>query len=324
MTPTVSICMPNYNFARYLPEAIESALRQSYTDFEFIIIDNCSTDNSVDIIKYYAERDSRIRFSVNDRNIGPVNNMNLCLQQAQGEYVKFLFSDDLFVTDNALQWMVTILAEHDVISLVASARHVIDDQSNIIKTWSEYKGEIGYAGTKIIQDCLIEQKNKIGEPSVVLFRKKYAARGFDIRYKQAVDLEMWLHLLEQGDFAYISEPLCAFRQHLQQQTKVNIDDINFGTVEEPFLLLQNYAGKPYIKLPWLIREYMQYVPVFAIWKLYKKEKITRQGAIKKVREHYSWPKFIFYYPLFRFYKFIGRMKEVVFVAAASFFSIVRH
>ena len=77
------------------------------------------------------------------------------------------------------------------IALVATARNVINDRSIITQVLSEYKGSTGYGGTGIIQDCLVEQKNKIGEPSVVLFRKRHSDRGFDPRYRQAVDLEMW-------------------------------------------------------------------------------------------------------------------------------------
>ncbi len=143
MDHKVSICMPNYNFAQYLPEAIESVLRQSYSDFEFVIIDNCSTDNSVEVIQRYAGKDARIKLNVNKQNIGLVNNLNLCLQKARGDYIKFLFSDDLLASENALEQMVTVLDAHEGISLVASARNVIDYQSSILKIWSEYKGKIG-------------------------------------------------------------------------------------------------------------------------------------------------------------------------------------
>lgn len=309
MTPKVSICMPNYNFAQFLPEAIESVLKQSYTNYEFIIIDNCSTDNSADIIKRYAESDSRIKFSVNKYNIGLVNNLNLCLKKVQGDYIKFLFSDDMLASDKALKRMVSVLDTSEEIALVATSRYLIDERTTIKKVLSEYQGKTEYAGTEIIQDCLIEQKNKIGEPSVVMFRKRHAKREFDGRYKQAVDLEMWFHILEQGKFAYINEPLCSFREHPRQQTHVNINDVR--VIEEPFLLLQDYANKPYVELSRFTKEYMLYVPVYAIWKLYKKKRITKQDAIDKIREHYSLFKFILFYPFFKLYKFIKRSIESI-------------
>ena len=309
MTPKVSICMPNYNFAQYLPEAIESVLKQSYTNYEFIIIDNCSTDNSEDIINRHAETDSRIQFSVNKQNIGLVNNLNLCLNKAQGDYIKFLFSDDMLASDKALERMVSVLDANEEIALVATSRYLIDDRSNIKKVLSEYQGKTEYIGTEIIQDCLIEQKNRIGEPSVVMFRRKHVRRGFDGRYRQAVDLEMWFHILEQGNFVYINEPLCSFREHPQQQTHININDVS--VLEEPFLLLQDYSNKPYIKMPRLTKEYMLYVPVYAIWKLYKKKRISKQDAITKIKEHYNFYKFVIYYPFFKVYKFMKRSIESI-------------
>lgn len=301
MNPKVSICMPNYNFAQYLPEAIESALKQSYCNFEFVIVDNFSTDNSVQIISEYAKMDERIFFHVNKFNIGLVSNLNLCLKYAKGEYIKFLFSDDVLASDKALEKMVSVLDENEKITLVATARNVIDERSAIKKVLLEYQGKIGYEGTEIIQDCLIEQKNRIGEPSAVLFRSKHATRGFDGRYRQAVDLEMWFHILEQGEFAYIDEPLCSFRNHPDQQTKIN--STRYDLSEESFQLLQDYAKKPYIHLSMVKREYMLYIPVYAVWKLYKKRKVSRQTALNEIKKHYNIYKFILLYPFFKMYRF---------------------
>ncbi len=302
MIPKVSICMPTYNFDRYLPEAIESVLMQSYGDFEFIIIDDCSKDNSVEVIKRYAEKDNRIIFKVNERNIGMVPNWNLCLESSRGDYIKFIFGDDLLSSDKALLRMASILDSNNKIVLVASARNVVDEQSNIVELLSEYRETIEYPGTRIIQDCLLEQKNKIGEPSVVMFRKKCAMRGFDNGYRQAVDLEMWFHILEQGNFAYIDEPLCSFRDHAKQQTKVNVARITFA--DEAFQLLKDYANKHYVKLSRIKKEYMNYVPVYAVWKLFKKGKITREAALGKIKNHYNIFKFFTLYPFFKLYKFI--------------------
>lgn len=307
MKPNISICMPNYNFAQYVAEAIESVLKQSYTDFEFIIIDNCSTDNSADIIRQYAEKDTRIRFCINDRNIGMVNNLNLCLQRADGNYIKYLLSDDLLASPRALEKMVAVLEADKEIALVATARNMINDRSDIRQVLSEYRGNDLYVGTDIIQDCLLEQKNKIGEPSVVMFRKKDAMRGFDGRYRQAVDLEMWLYLLEQGNFAYIDEPLCSFRSHPNQQTRANIAQ---GVLaDEAFQLLADYANKPYINLSCIKREYMLYVPAYAVWKQYKKKQITLQNAFLKIKKHYSVFKFIIFYPVFKIVKFFKSMVQ---------------
>lgn len=303
--PKVSICMPNYNHSLFLPEAIESVISQSYSDYEFIIIDNCSTDRSVEVIEKYSQQDRRISYKVNKSNIGPVENINLCLTYAKGDYIKYLFSDDAFVSNRAVEEMVSVLNVCNNVSLVASKRNVIDDKSNIIKVTPSYRRAGECPGIRIINDCLIEQRNMIGEPSAVMFRRKHAIRGFDTRYRQIVDLEMWFHLLEQGDFFYIDKPLCSFRSHPNQQTQINIAQRALS--DEAFQLLEDYANKPYIHLSSIKREYMFFVPVYAVWKQYKKNEITMRCALDKIKKHYRIFHFFLFYPVFKIYRLVRSM-----------------
>src|SRR5687768_14893088 len=92
-SPRVSVLIPTYNYARYLDEAIQSAIRQTFTDFEIIIVDNNSTDNTAEVISKYLT-DPRIRYYRNKSNIGLINNFNRCLELATGQYIKFLLADD--------------------------------------------------------------------------------------------------------------------------------------------------------------------------------------------------------------------------------------
>ena len=301
LKPKVSVCMPNYNCSRYLPEAIESVLRQSYENFEFIIIDDCSTDNSLEIIKRYAAKDDRIIVRANSVNIGQAKNLNLCLKHARGDYVKFVFSDDLLSSDDALKKMVKILDINNDITLVASSRYLINEFSTVVGIQAGYKGGIMCSGTEIIKDCLITQTNKIGEPTVVMFRKKNAERGFNEKYNKNVDWEMWFHILEQGRFAYIDEPLCAFRRHPLQLTKLYLEkELYF---EEPYYMLKDYVDKPYMNFSMCGKKYLFYVPAFEIWNLYKKgHKISLRDALHKIQEQYGMIKFVLYYPLYKIYK----------------------
>jgi glycosyltransferase involved in cell wall biosynthesis len=311
MNPKVSVCMPTYNFARYLPEAIEPVLKQSYSNFEFIIIDDCSKDNSAEVIKEYAEKDKRIVFSINDYNIGMVNNWNLCLKQARGKYIKFIFGDDLFASSKAIEKMVSVLDSNDDVSLVASSRNFIDEQSNNISMIvSKYNGTICCPGIEVIQDCLPNQDNKIGEPSAVMFRKEKASRGFNQNYMHYVDLEMWFHILEQGNFAYIDEPLCSFRIHPEQQSRENLD--NYKHLDERFLLLADYLNKPYIKLSRFKKEHIFYTPAYAVWKHYRKHNgMSLTATVTKVNKYYGIYKFIILYPMYKVYKSYLRIKKPV-------------
>jgi glycosyltransferase involved in cell wall biosynthesis len=217
--PSISILLPTYNYARFLPEAIESVLAQDWKDFELVISDDRSRDDSARIIAAYAARDPRIRFHLQPVNLGMVANWNWCLAQARGEYVKFLFGDDRLESPRALRLLREALARHPSAALAASARSILNADSALVGLWDEFQHAGLHAGSEVVQRCLLETRNLIGEPSVTLFRRRDAARGFDPRYRQLVDLEFWFHLLEQGDFVYLPDPLCSFRRHDAQQSE---------------------------------------------------------------------------------------------------------
>jgi glycosyltransferase involved in cell wall biosynthesis len=219
--PKVSVLIPTYNYARYLAEAIESVLEQDFEDFELIIADDCSADNTAEVVRPFCVRDARVHFSVNSTNLGMVNNWNQCLAQARGEYIKFLFGDDKLIHRQALRKMLALMERYPSAVLAASARIILDEESNEVDIYRDLP-EGCHDGRKIITAYMMENgKNLVGEPSAVMFRKSDARRGFDPRYQQITDVEMWIHLLEKGDLAYTREPLCAFRCHPSQQTEVN-------------------------------------------------------------------------------------------------------
>lgn len=154
----------------------------------------------------------------------------------------------------ALRIMVLAMKSDEKIALVAAARRVIDEHSRIVKNLCKYGTKsVVCDGTMIIKDGLMEQRNCIGEPSDVLFKKALADRGFDSRYKQFVDLEMWFHLLEQGKLAYLNDPLFAFRVHPLQETSSNISrNIH---LDERFQLINDYADKLPLQIRWAEKQY---------------------------------------------------------------------
>lgn len=133
--PAVSILIPTYNYARYLPEAIESVLAQDFTDFELIVADDCSTDNTEAVCREYERKDSRIRFVRHEKNLGMVENWNWCLQQAGGRYIKYMLADDKFLRPYALGQLVESIEKSPGISLVISARALMDTHSEITGVW---------------------------------------------------------------------------------------------------------------------------------------------------------------------------------------------
>ena len=295
----VSVCVPTYNYAEFIGQTIESILNQSYDDFELIIIDDNSADDTRSVVEPYARRDARIRFSVNPGNLGMVENWNLCLAQARGEYIKFVFGDDLLAASNTLDLMVEALDADASVSLVCSARNIIDEHSRVLKVESHFATGI-MVGTEVISSCFLNNKNLIGEPSVVMFRKDQATRGFRLNYRQVVDLEMWFHLLEQGRLHFIDQPLCSFRVHSRQQTVQNRK--NAADINDIFYLIEDYLGKEYITLSYFMKKYVRYDSLYGVWKLYKMKKIDEDAAVRLIRAHRSFAGFRLLQPLYKLFK----------------------
>ncbi len=242
--PKVSVLIPTFNYARYLPEALDSVLAQDWGDFEVLIADDCSSDGTAAVVTRYAAQDNRIRWHVHSARLGMVENWNWCLAHARGEFIKFVFADDGLASAQALRTLATLLEENPSVSLAASARLVLDADSHPTAVWSGVGQPGVHSGQGIIVRCLEEDANLVGEPSAVMFRRESAAAGFDVRYRQLVDLEMWFRLLEQGDLAYSAEPLCWFRRHAHQQTEVNRRAQ--ASRREHLRLLCEYRHKPYV------------------------------------------------------------------------------
>jgi len=254
--PKVSVCIDVYNYGAFLPEAIESVLKQDFSDFEVIVVDDCSKDRSFEIACNYAAKDPRIIARQNPVNLGMVKNRNACLHFARGEYVKFLHADDFLSTNDALRKMAATLDGNSGVSLVACAMQVLDPSSKQSPRWSHFDGSKVIAGTTVITRCLRERRNLAGSPSATMFRRDRGQRGFDENFFHSADWEMWLHLLEQGSFAYLSEPLVTYRRHANQQTEK--DKLTLTQSRDHLGILDRYLDRPYVRLSKLCKGYLRH------------------------------------------------------------------
>jgi glycosyltransferase involved in cell wall biosynthesis len=134
----VSILIPVYNRESLLGECIESALNQTYYNFEIVIVDNASTDRTWDVCQAWAERDHRIRIFKNDSNLGPVRNWQRCARLACGEYSKFLFSDDLLLP-GCIEDMVRAISKSKEISFVYCSALIGKIQSEAILNYHKFQ-----------------------------------------------------------------------------------------------------------------------------------------------------------------------------------------
>ena len=131
MENLISIVMPVYNGSRYLRESIESILNQSFTNWELIMVNDCSTDSSLEIMQEYAERDSRITVYSNKQNMKLPSSLNIGFQYAKGKYFTWTSDDNLY-EKNALWEMYACLEENEEIGLVYCDMWNIDEEGNIL------------------------------------------------------------------------------------------------------------------------------------------------------------------------------------------------
>jgi glycosyltransferase involved in cell wall biosynthesis len=235
--PKISVLIPCYHQAQFLPEALDSVLRQDFQDLEVIASDDASPDNTFSVLQDYSRRDSRLRIFHQPSNLGMVENWNICLTHARGEAVKLMGGDDRLVRVDCLsrQWH---RLQAPGVALAACARSIINESSIKVETLVNLRSGV-FSQDKIIPKILEHQDNLIGEPVCCLFRRSDAVRGFSDSIKQNTDIEMWLHLLQKGGLAYDPEPLVEFRRHLSQASQQNW--ISGLALEEHRLLMLRHA-----------------------------------------------------------------------------------
>ncbi len=123
----VSIIMPNYNCGKFLQETINSVLNQTYRNWELLIVDDCSTDNSVEVIRSFCDKDERIKLFVNEKNSGAAASRNLAMREATGKWIAFLDSDDLWLAEK-LEKQLAFMADNGYRFSYTSYEHV-DEQT---------------------------------------------------------------------------------------------------------------------------------------------------------------------------------------------------
>ena len=202
--PKVSVLMPVFNSSGYLSEALQSILRQTFADFEFIIINDGSTDDSADIINKFS--DPRIRLMHNGTNLGVVESLNRGLVMARGEYVARMDADDLS-RPTRLAKQVAFLDNNPRVGVCGSWVRFIPD--NTIWKLPESFDEI---------KCWQFHSVGVAHPVVMIRRKVFVENGlfYDPRYQHIEDYELWGRALNYMDFANIQEVLLDYRISSEQ------------------------------------------------------------------------------------------------------------
>lgn len=236
--PKVSIILPVFNKEKFLKKAIESILTQTFKNFEFLILDDGSTDNSLKIIKGF--KDKRIKVFSNKKRQGLAKGLNFLIKQAKGEYIARMDGDDISLSDR-LKEQVRFLDKYFQIALTGSWVKIIDNKGKVV---GEFKHPIEY---KEIRKIILNY-NPFVHPSV-MFRKKIFKKlgGYDERLFYSQDYDLFLRFVANYSCANMPKFLLRFRwqpdfkkQKKQHQTALKV---RFKAIKE-----YGYHKKEIIKL----------------------------------------------------------------------------
>lgn len=252
--PLVSVIIPAYNAERYIADAIESVLNQSYQIFELIIIDDCSKDGTWEIIQDFKKRDKRIRAYRNKENLGIGGNRNKGIKLAKGEYIAWQDSDDISLPTR-LKLQVDYLVEHEDVGAVGG--------------WIEFFGmgikpsvrKYNEHDTQLRRT--IFRYNPIAQPAAMFRAKCYETLGlYHISYTVTEDLEMLFRLGTRYEFANVQSIVLRYRQDANSLTRKNLKKMEKTTLQLRFKYARDNAYGP--TLGDYIYNIAQYISMFVL------------------------------------------------------------
>ena len=211
--PTVSVVMSVYNGQAFLAEAIESILNQTFRDFEFLIVDDGSTDATPEILSTYAKQDGRIRI-VRHQNKGRAVSLNIGIEQSKSPYVARMDADDISLP-NRLKEQVEFMERHPEVGLLSGSYERIDGEGRLLDTVPLLP-----RNEEIKLAMLVN--NAMCHPAAMMRREvAIACGGYRKAFLDADDYDLWLRMSERSQLANLEQPILQYRVHSQQVSIVN-------------------------------------------------------------------------------------------------------
>lgn len=264
MEVKVSIIMPSYNYALYIKKAIESVLNQTYKNWELIIIDDASTDNSLNVIKEYIKKDSRVKLIINEKNLGLCSSLKKAIKFADGEWIAFLESDDEFLPESIEEKIKASCLGADIIYTDVELFQDKDKKADLelyFKNINKYLVELDRS--KFIDKFpqIISKSNIIPTFSCVMVKKELLLKTkYNPLCKNSIDHYLWAQLSHKRIY-YINKKLTKWRLHkdsyinkckynwftkLLFNTSIYSETIKNKFILTRFLLILNYIRTRFI------------------------------------------------------------------------------
>lgn len=307
--PCVSVIVPNYNHAAYLRQRINSVLQQSFNDFELILLDDCSTDSSAQILlDYHADpKVSHILF--NECNSGSTfKQWSKGLSLAQGKYVWIAESDD-FSDICFLELVINELEKNENAVLAFTGSQMVNEcGENIEKDWDHFSSkqpfQTTYVGETFLKTRMI-WNNSVYNASMVVFRKDYYENISDAykKFRYCGDWLFWIEMCKQGEVISINRKLNYFRQHLGK--------VSVNATQEGLDFIEGCAIMHYLTKELHLSTYQKIVISGRVQKRLLDNKSIDDSLIERVMTSYNsfflWKKWaILVYEVDKFLKFILR------------------
>ena len=220
IVPKISLIMSVYNGEDYLAETIDSVISQTFTEWEFIIINDCSTDNTSKILAEYGSKDERIKVHTNETNLRLPSSLNKALSLAEGKYIARMDADDICMPDR-LQKQYDFMGENPNVDL-SSCRFFT------LKNGVYSSGGCGGKNDDISIKALLLVTNPILHPGIIAKADVIKKLGYDKNFTCTEDMELWTRFVLSGKKVEIlPEYLMIYRLHDKQITETTLDKHRF-------------------------------------------------------------------------------------------------
>ncbi len=248
----ITIAIPAYNGEKYITECLESVFKQTYPVYDILVVDDQSTDGTVEIIKKFQKRFNNISLHINNKNLGLTGNWNRCIELSKNKWIKYVFQDDILYPD-CLRKMYDQLKKDNSEFCICGRDFILEDNvsdnlrafylNKVIKPEKLFKS--GYISKENFAVTISEYlfNNVLGEPTSFLFNKTLSSKygEFSKHIPQLCDYEFAVRLASNTGFSFVPESLVKFRVHGHSASQNNHEYQSIILEEiEPLLLLHKY------------------------------------------------------------------------------------
>jgi glycosyltransferase involved in cell wall biosynthesis len=267
--PAVSVVMPAYNAEKYIGEAIESILNQTFDDFELIIIDDASTDSTWKIIQEYAKKDTRVVIFQNEKNLKLAKTLNIGILKAQGKYIARMDADDISLL-NRFQKQFDFMEENPEVVILGGSMKIID-QNGSIRSYRKYHQDDSTIRRYIFR------YSPFCHPTIFIRRSCLNKTvGYDEKYNPAEDYHLYFQLGRLGKFANLKDTLICYRVVDNSMTTGKLKEMELKTIKIRLEYFKEYHGT-FIDMTYTMAQLLT---------LYFTPKNIRIWLFTKIREYY--------------------------------------